>query len=694
MLLLIDLKFHIHFHAENYTENLKEHGEIGMREKSSNFGIPHAIVAKVVATIATVSIIWTGCGGGGGGSNGSTSPTVNSGAFVDSPVEGLEYETATQSGLTDENGTFKYVAGETVAFYIGDIALGEGPAQDTVTPIDLVAGAVDETDPTVTNICRLLLSLDHDGNPDNGITISPETRREAEFRNIDLAASVTDFENDPQVQSFLDVLNALNAFADYDERPLYPAEQARSHLRVTLSQMREEQHPVELEIGQIVELEIGQIEIQNSTETEIFPNKETISDDRILTQREWSHADPSEIDTLVAGINSTAFDTYHQLTEYGINLCFSPYAISRLMAMALAGANGETAFEIQESMNFAFNGGRLPSVFNALDLSLDPQRFAGGDPADTRRLDTEAAAWGQSGYWVPAPYFNSVAANFGAPIKALDFQKRPYASDSAIEAWISRQSDGTLSKAISSVTDRVRLALANIITLNATWDQPFDPNLTADGGFRKISGSNISVPMMSNTGEYLYAHDEDFEAIGLRFENSSLAMLVIIPESGNYSDFENTLDISVFQSIIESLEPRTVSLTMPKYSFIIGKNLVSAYRQLGISTAMVEFEADFSGINPADDLYINGSRIKASISVKEGGVQGACSAVLSMEGNEEIPDYPGIENRSVSAGLIVYSGRRSDSIYSIVLGRPFVFIIHDTESGIILYIGRVMDPSE
>lgn len=657
-----------------------------MQEANGNRGFRHVIAAKVLAIVAVAGIIGAGCGGGGGGgSSGSTSPKVITGEFVDSPVQGLAYETATQSGLTDEKGTFKYLAGETVAFYIGDIALGESAAKETITPIDLVAGAVDETDPTVTNICRLLLSLDHDGNPDNGISISPQIRREAEFRNIDLRMSVAEFEKDPDVQSFLDVLNALNAFADHDIRPLYPAEQARSHLRVTLAQMGEEQF--------IIEIDLGDIEMQAPAPTgiELFPDTEIISDDRLLIQREWSHAEPSEIDTLIQAINSTAFDTYHQLTGDWLNLCFSPYAISRLMAMAFPGAGGETALEIQAGMNFAFADGRLPPIFNALDLSLDPQRFAGADAGSTRILDTEAAAWGQSGYFVRAPYFNSVAGNFGAPIKPLNFQRQSYSSDSVIEAWISRQSGDNLSKTISSVTDRVRLALANIITLNAKWAQPFDPDLTADGDFSTISGSTISVPMMSNTAEYLYAHDAGVEAVDLRFENSSLAMLVMIPESGNYSDFENTLDLSVFQSIIESLEPRTISLAMPQYAFDIGKNLMDPYNHLGISTALNEGNADFSGINPADDLYINGSRITTSIAVREAGVQGASSAVLSMEGNEKIPDY---SNYGASDGLIMWNSQPPMWYGNVVLGRPFIFIIHDTETGLILYIGRVMNPTD
>ncbi len=146
------------------------------------------------------------------------------------------------------------------------------------------------------------------------------------------------------------------------------------------------------------------------------------------------------------------------------------------------------------------------------------------------------------------------------------------------------------------------MALANIITLNGKWAQPFDPNFTAAGEFDIISGANVSVPMMSATGSYLYTHDEGFEAVDLLFKNSSLAMLVILPDAGNYSDFENALDISVFQSILESLEQKTISLTLPKYSFGSGKDLMNTYSRLGISTGMVEGDADFSGINNADDL--------------------------------------------------------------------------------------------
>ena len=106
----------------------------------------------LLATLVTT----TACSGGGSSSSAASVDNPLTGVFVDAPVGGLNYQTATMSGITDENGTFKYHEGETVTFMIGDLMLGSAPGSDIMTPIDLVPGAVDETDPTVTNICRLL----------------------------------------------------------------------------------------------------------------------------------------------------------------------------------------------------------------------------------------------------------------------------------------------------------------------------------------------------------------------------------------------------------------------------------------------------------------------------------------------------------------------------------------------------------
>ena len=106
--------------------------------------------------------------------------TVLSGTFVDSAVKGLNYKTPTQQGITDENGTFKYMSNESITFSVGNIQLGETvPAKAEMNPIDLVPGATDLNDPCALNIVRFLQTLDGQGNTDDGIQIPESVRNNA-----------------------------------------------------------------------------------------------------------------------------------------------------------------------------------------------------------------------------------------------------------------------------------------------------------------------------------------------------------------------------------------------------------------------------------------------------------------------------------------------------------------------------------
>lgn len=136
-------------------------------------------------------IILTACSDGG---SSSSSSNVQSGVFIDSAVEGVTFTTATQSGTTDSDGTFIYLPGEIVSFYIGDILIGSAQGQDQLTPLEFVPGAVDETDPQVTNILRFVQSLDSDNNPDNGITISSMSATLAIGQSLDFSLTTAAFE--------------------------------------------------------------------------------------------------------------------------------------------------------------------------------------------------------------------------------------------------------------------------------------------------------------------------------------------------------------------------------------------------------------------------------------------------------------------------------------------------------------------
>jgi hypothetical protein len=147
------------------------------------------------------------CGSGSDGdkspsSGPSPTPESKTGVFLDTVVSGLDYVTDTQSGTTDDFGQYQYIEGEAVTFSIGGIILGSTLAGPVVTPLALVEGATDVTNPQVINIVRLLLTLDEDGNPDNGIRINDSVRVAAADQSIDFSSA--DF--DTQAKALIDTI--------------------------------------------------------------------------------------------------------------------------------------------------------------------------------------------------------------------------------------------------------------------------------------------------------------------------------------------------------------------------------------------------------------------------------------------------------------------------------------------------------
>ncbi len=135
-----------------------------------------ALQASALAAAAML----TACGGGGG--TASSGPT-HVATFIDSPVSGLRFKSASRSGLTDRNGNFPYTPGETVTFSIGNMVLGSARVTgNKVTPLQIVPNAANASDPRVTRILRTLQTLDSDGDLNNGIQISAWAREVASLK--------------------------------------------------------------------------------------------------------------------------------------------------------------------------------------------------------------------------------------------------------------------------------------------------------------------------------------------------------------------------------------------------------------------------------------------------------------------------------------------------------------------------------
>jgi hypothetical protein len=206
-------------------------------EKVYEKGINISMLGNVLI-IGAFIIFLTGCGMGmGGDHDGSSGSTgfMNEGHFMDSPVQGLRYESETQSGTTGTDGRFYYKDGEMVTFKMGQMILGTVRGAAIVTPIDIVPGAIDETNSTVTNMLRFLQSMDEDNNPDNGITLPIYMMDELEGRGFHFYMGIDEFENDPSVLMFMDDMR--NMHEEYANRMMVSVNDAQAHMRNTMMSM-------------------------------------------------------------------------------------------------------------------------------------------------------------------------------------------------------------------------------------------------------------------------------------------------------------------------------------------------------------------------------------------------------------------------------------------------------------------------
>lgn len=184
---------------------------------------------KYAASKLFLSLLVSGtlaaCSSSSSDDNNSASEDTLTGVFIDSAVQGLEFETATQSGTTNATGEFQYLSGEIITFSIGTMVLPSATGAEMITPIELAAGTTD-SEATATNIARLLQSLDEDGDPTNGIVIPAGAADIAV--PIDFDVSITDFENNPDVINIVANSGSTNVV-------LISAEAATAHLLASIS---------------------------------------------------------------------------------------------------------------------------------------------------------------------------------------------------------------------------------------------------------------------------------------------------------------------------------------------------------------------------------------------------------------------------------------------------------------------------
>lgn len=387
-----------------------------------------------------------------------------------------------------------------------------------------------------------------------------------------------------------------------------------------------------------------------------------------------SDATGAETEELVAGNSAFALDLYQALRQrQDGNMFFSPHSISLALAMTYAGARGETELQMADTLRFALSQERLHPAFNLLDAELARRgQGTSTDDGEGFQLHIANSIWGQKGYEFLSAFLDLLAEQYGAGLRTLDFQAAPEEARVTINDWVSDQTEGRIEDLIPPgvLSPLTRLVLANAIYFNAAWRYPFLEGQTRDGPFYLLNGSQVTVPMMNQTERFRYAEGDGYQAVELPYVGGEMAMVVLVPEAGRLKEFESTLDAERVASIVEDLALRQVALSMPKFEYDSSFELAQVLSGMGMPDAFSGEIADFSGMDGTRRLHISEVVHKAFVAVDEAGTEAAAAtAVITVEC--EAPGSP----------------------VEVTVDRPFLFAIRDVQTGTILFVGRVVDPS-
>ncbi|MCB1955067.1 MAG: serpin family protein [Rhodocyclaceae bacterium] len=376
---------------------------------------------------------------------------------------------------------------------------------------------------------------------------------------------------------------------------------------------------------------------------------------------------------LAKGSNAFAFDLYRQLRTQAGNLVLSPASISSALAMTWAGARGATASQMKAVLHLEGGADELLNASGRLTAMLEDER-------QPIRFRIANRLFGEKTFEFENTYLDRLRAAFGAPMELLDFRIGPELARRHINGWVEKQTEARIRDLLPAhaINGDTRLVLVNAIYFLGDWETPFEPARTRSAAFWKSTSEAIEVSTMNRVGSMSYARRDGISAVELPYQGGALSMLVVVPDAvDGLAALEASLDADSFDALIGALQPQQVWAAIPRFEIAPAESLSLAdpLVALGMRDAFDREKADFTAMadppGPDDRLSIDKVFHKAFVKVDEQGTEAAAATAVVMQ--------------RAGAAMVKRIEFKAD--------RPFLFVIRDRKSGLVLFMGRVADPS-
>ncbi|MFH2006631.1 MAG: serpin family protein [bacterium] len=381
----------------------------------------------------------------------------------------------------------------------------------------------------------------------------------------------------------------------------------------------------------------------------------------------------ADLNELVAGNTAFSFDLLHALSQPDGDLFFSPYSISLALAMTYGGARGGTATEMADALHYTLPQEQLHPAFNKLDQVL-ASRGQGADPDDeVFQLHIANAIWAQVGFGIEQDFLDLLAVNYGAGVYLADFVGATETARQTINDWVSHQTEGRIEDLLPAgiITVDTLLVLTNAIYFKAAWKYKFLEESTVDRSFDLEGGGTVTVPMMRQTQRFRYIEGNGVQAVELPYVGDELSMVILLPDPGLFSEISETADGSLVNGLIGAMQEQNLWLELPRFTYESFISLKQELEGFGMQQAFQQGSADFSGISTIPGLHIMAVIHKAFVDVNEAGTEAAAATAVVMGADAGAPPPPPIE---------------------LIVDRPFLFLIRDSGTGTVLFVGAVENP--
>ena len=384
-------------------------------------------------------------------------------------------------------------------------------------------------------------------------------------------------------------------------------------------------------------------------------------------------AEAAAVAALTTASNAFAVDLWKTQRATTGNLAMSPTSITAALVMTWGGAKGKTATQMRKALHLQGDEASVFTGWRGLSTSLQ-------DPSRQLKLRMANRLFGEQTFGFEQPFLDKTAASFGAPLEKLDFIGKTEAQRLRINDWVATQTESRIKDLLAPgiLTPNTRLVLVNAIYFLAQWATPFTREKTRDAAFNVVVGTPKNVPTMQQAGTFRTAKSGKAAVLELPYQGDDTAMWIVLPDAANgLAAVEAALSAKQIATWNRNLKAQELDVHLPKFEVnpTAAMLLNPALQKLGITDAFSDARANFAGMAAPTDvtkrLYISSVVHKAFVKVDEKGTEAAAATAVVMATKGAMP-APATAFR---------------------VDHPFLFMIVDKKTGLLLFMGRVVDPS-